>query len=112
MAADAPIPSLAATASLYQTKVSEVVLTGTGWDLLALADPRRYYIEFWHDFVAAAVGIVPGPGQMTTPQGYSTGSNPVAYKWRDCPSMVGGEWYAFGMIGTPIKVIECVYVGG
>ena len=110
--ADSPLPSLAATAALYQTKVSQVNVSGPLWVRVLAADPRRYYVRF-QGAIAGGSGpfVMPAPGQnMPVP----AGSDTVKHEqfWRDCPSIVAGEWYAAASAGADIWIIECLYVGG
>lgn len=55
--------------------------------------------------------ILPAPSHANL--NASTLANvPAEFTYKDCPSLVTGEWFGFGAVGTSVFVIECVHNGG
>lgn len=101
---------IAAVQAGYQTRVTAFVSAGPGtWELVLRADPRRVYVEFHHQ-AAGVLTVGPAGIQDTPPQIWS--DVPVTvWKFRDCPAMVTGDWYALCMLADTIYAIEQLRVG-
>lgn len=99
---------LATAAALYQTRVSTVTVPAGDSALILGADPQRWYVRFQaFGAVAADAVIAPGTGLPLPPVG--TGPiQPTEAKFWDCPSIVTGDWYAYGAGGTTIVIWECI----
>lgn len=109
--ADVPLPSLAATAAMYQTQVSQSIPPASVWTRLLPADPRRYYVRFAVSGLGTTFPILPAPAQKIAPTGVGGGLGASEYKWKDCPSMVAGEWYCVGDGASFVTVVTCTYIG-
>lgn len=109
---ESPVPTMAATSALYQTQVSEATPPIGSWTRILAADARRYYVKF---ILEGGLGnvprILPGPGQDLTVSG-TNGDGTAEYHWRDCPSVVTGEWWMDGTGTMVVTIIESLYVGG
>jgi hypothetical protein len=104
--------SIEVISAKYQTKVTEVTGLTIEWTKIADRNPRRVYIDFRvQGGLTGQLGVIPEPGQNITPQSFDLDPR-GPYLWKDCPSMVTGEWYAVSGLATGMVVIEVEYVGG
>lgn len=94
----------------YQTIISLYTPTVPGIQLILGANARRVYVKFCQNGGAGNHQILPGTGFFPTapipPQELI-----VEYKWKDCPSVVSGEWYWDGVLLFSVTILECVYLG-
>jgi hypothetical protein len=107
-----PSESLAIIASRYMTKITVFPTSAVAIQRVLAANPDRWYVRFDSDqFSGFANGLFPGP-PTTPPAGVSKEQPPLEYKFRDCPSIVTGEFYLYGGAGgTNIYIFECIYQG-
>ena len=98
--------------SKYTTQVTDFAATINGFQKILSSNPRRLYVKFIINGAGMINSpVVPGAGQSSYP------STPPAefvseYKWKDCPSIVSGEFYANISPGfNTITIIECLYTG-
>lgn len=102
--------SLAVIASQYQTKITEFTYSGADNEQILAPDPRRWYVQFLPGQGGAGQQVLPSPGS-TNLNASSGATIPREYKFRDCPSIVGGAFFGNGMLGTSVYIIEVVYLG-
>jgi len=111
MSQSVPLPSLAATAALYMTRVQSYTIAAGAWEQLLAGDPRRYWVEFKAESaMGAAYMILPAPGQSLPIQLWQS-TSPLVYKWTDCPSVVGGQWWVYGTAGAG-WIVDGMLLGG
>lgn len=110
MDAPAKAPSLAATVAAYETRVRVLVPPAAGYGLLLAADPRRWYVEF-RGFTGATTNpnVYPNGGGLTV-TGQVSATGVQVYKFRDCPALTTGPFYAFNDGTASWLVIEELYV--
>lgn len=102
---------LAKTTSQYQTRVTLLAGAVTAGQLVLKADPRRWYLMVWGESMGPQMSpVMPGPaiplGAMVP-----TITAPLEWKYRDCPSIVAGEFYAPYASGTGFLFIEVLFLG-
>lgn len=86
---------MAGYAAHFKTQNTIYTATGAGFVRVLTADPRRWYVQFI-GIAGAVVSPMVYPGPMPSPIGATVDAGTVqAYKFRDCPAMVAGEWYVF-----------------
>lgn len=104
--------SMSAINAGYLTVNSIVTTAVNGLQRILRAEPRRYYLRFQPGSATSVNGplmpgpplaIVGGPFGLTIPQ---------EWKWRDCPSIVTGEWFVDVAPGNQFVITEVWYVGG
>lgn len=102
---------MATTTGNYLTRNTVVALTGTGDQLVVKADTRRYWLRIVSlQPVVAGTYIYPGPVVPAVVAGVFA-SLDIESKWKDCPSVTAGDWYAVNGGGGSVLVTECLYVG-
>jgi hypothetical protein len=94
----------------YQTKVTAVHVASSTWAKVASADARRVYIDFFFVNGLGLWAFGPDGIQNTTPQQINTQPT-LAFKLRDAPALVIGEWYVAGFPAVDLYVIEQLKVG-
>ena len=109
--ADGSPASMAVISSQYETRVTRVAIPGTSWARVLGADPRRFYVRVEGDAVGIiTLSVMPGPAQNISPPG-NNHNIPCEFKFRDCPSIVAGEFYGFANPASDVIIIECLYNG-
>lgn len=106
-----PSTDLAVIASRYQTVHTPFTFDGSTVQRLVAADPRRWFIRF--TLLGAPSGtypILPGP-PITLPALLGVSISAQEHKYRDCPSIVTGEWYAGAAALDRLIITECIYLG-
>lgn len=98
-------------AAKYRTSTTEFVYANNILETVLEANPNRWFVQFLNGQGASGKTVLP-KGQP-----YEVADNlydhlPLEYKFRDCPSIVTGEFVGIGMPGESIIIIECIYLGG
>lgn len=106
-----PSTRLAVVASRYQTVNTVYAFGGSTSERVLKADSRRWYVRFTAVSSNVVNGIIlPGPWPSGVPA-INSSFDVIEYKYKDCPSIVGGEFYGqVGLSGT-IVITECLYLG-
>lgn len=98
--------SLAEILADYQTVITVYVTTNVAVQRVLPINSRRWYVRFFSDSLSGFFnGLFPGPPMPPIPAVAMTGRD-MEYHFRDCPSIVGGEWYLYG--AAPNQNIYCV----
>lgn len=102
---------LEATAAQYQTKVTRFAIAAPGLVRVLIRDPKRWFVRFERgDVLVVDLPLLPEP-YPTGLAGPINQTFPIEFKFRDCPSVVTGEWYGSFGGGSTLIITECVYVG-
>lgn len=97
--------------TLCQTVVTIIPQTTAAGQLILKADPRRLYLEWWGQGMNNSMGaIVPGPYPAAM-SGAANMTAPQVWKFKDCPSVVTGEWYSAGAPFNGWVCIQVLFVG-
>lgn len=84
---------------------------GTAMQLVLPADSQRFFVRFEASgFAAFTSPLFPGPVPDPLPVG-SQAVLPVEYRFRDCPSIVTGEFYCGVGGGTEIVIFTSRFIG-
>lgn len=99
------------TGSKYETSLSVGIPGASKWERVLEADPQRLFVRIMNsagDDAVTSLWVLPGPllAAMPSPGGHNT---PMESKWKDCPSVTAGEWYAFSADGSTCIIIESRY---
>lgn len=99
------------TTAGYRTQTTVFIASGAALELILPADPRRWFLQInvGSPFTMNRY-IFPGPYPVYT-VGIVTQTFPLEFKYRDCPSIVAGEFYGGFSAGSQIFLTECLYVG-
>ena len=109
---DGNSPDIAVVASLYTTKNTIVQGDGSGSQLILRANPRRWYVRIaYHHGLNGNYNFQPGPPSGDMIQTF-TADNPAEFKFKDCPSIVTGEFYGTWDATTFMIITEVIYTGG
>jgi hypothetical protein len=97
--------------SRYMTRNTPFDSAGTGWQKLLDADPSRLWVQFLTDGVAGTTfAIIPGPiPDLWVPTGFTL--DRIDYKFKDCPTVVTGEWYLYDTLLRHLLITECLFRG-
>ena len=96
--------------SRYQTRVSSFVFSGATVEQILTANPRRFFVQ-----IRMGTGVMlsyppsPGPSLNVAFGGFSP-SLDYTWKFKDCPSVVTGEFYAGGTALGTLLITECIYL--
>lgn len=98
--------NLAATVANHQGTVSLVALAPMIWTQLLRADARRWFLRIT-PAVASLGEVLYSPAVIQSLVGVPVGTAiPLELKYRDCPALVCGEWWAISNIGGSVLVLE------
>jgi hypothetical protein len=101
--------NIAVIASDYDTIVEVISLPINDWGLMVEANPNRWYISFSPAFFPPHAGFI-GPAPIQNGVTLAVDNIPeIERKYRDCPSIVTGEWYGVSAGGGSILVTQCIY---
>jgi len=103
-------PSLAVIRSSYQTEVTLFTFAGLVMEQVLESNPKRWYVEFQVITGAGSWRLSPEPLAEPTINGQIEAGTVLSYKYRDCPSVVTGEWYATSILGSVLQITECIYL--
>lgn len=99
-----------ATAS-YQTRSWLYTGTGAVNQRIIEANPTRLFLKITGPTALAISGpIYPGP-PIDEDLSAMASNLPQEWKWKDCPSIVAGEFYGSLGPGSQVLITECLYVG-
>lgn len=105
-----PSTDLAVIASRYQTVNTVFTFDGSPTQMILRGDPKRWYVKFTNMTITNPV-VFPYPGPpVDTAAFFSAPFVSAEYKYRDCPSVVTGEWYAAGGALVSVLITECLYL--
>lgn len=105
-------PSLAETVSGYQTIISLVPLNSMSFVKVLDLNPDRWYLKVYHSSGGLGTPVLPGPIPAGTDAVTFTAEPQSEWKFRDCPSIVTGEFFARGGAGENLFIIESIYKRG
>ena len=102
---------MVAAGSRYQTKTTIVSVLSNVPKQLVEANPLRLYIRFETGPSGFAMPeVLPAP-RVGVAMGFAGTRAEKEFKWKDCPSIVIGEFYAYSNLNNEVTVIECCYLG-
>lgn len=97
--------------SRYETIVSQAVTTTPNITRIVKANPQRLWIKFIpQSGTVLQSPILPGPVSSDYVLGSVPNTNET-YMFRDCPSVVTGEWFVAMQVGSRLTIIECCFLG-